>query len=228
MSLGFGTAIMQLCAIVEIQQAFPSNVVIAQTIASLGFSGGSITAGLVMPSLLSTFGWRGTMALEGAVLLNTVVLAQSYNERTSATSLSESNNAGRRYLQPLIKEMFDFSLFGNAIFSLLCIGRMCVYFSFQNIISHSPGRAISIGLSFQQGTLFLSFTSLGTFCCRPIYVLIKYLCHVSNIVTAIVCTSAGSGLLAAVAFTYSFNFLIIIYIALGMAVGTCKLQYIHT
>lgn len=75
---GVGVAIVYLCAVVEIQRTFPKNVTFAQTMASMGYSGGSVMAGITVPPLIATFGWRGTMMLTAAALLNALAFGCAF------------------------------------------------------------------------------------------------------------------------------------------------------
>ncbi len=67
----------------------------------------------------------------------------------------------RRTLGQVLKEALDFSMFRNTTFVLLCVGRVNMWFAFQTILSHTPSRAMSIGLTLQQGTMLISFFGIG-------------------------------------------------------------------
>ena len=232
---GLGNSILQLCAVVEVQQTFSSSaVVMAQMLSYIGFSLGGIVAGIIMPSLLLTFGWRGTMALEGAVMLHGLVLASAFVshyhvkvvDQYLKSDIDDSDSKKKSVNQParlrvgsVLRETCDFSLFGNVTFLMFCLGRIGVWFAFQCVYAHTPSRAVEVGMTLQQGTLFLSFVSIGTFLCRPIYAAVTHFCKVSNIISAIVCAFVSAVILMAIAFTEEFNSLIAMYIALGMSLG---------
>ena len=223
-----------LCAIVEIQQSFSKNVSFAQTMASIGYSGGSVLAGIIMPPLLLSFGWRGTMALVGATLLNSVAVAYSFRDRPKSSSLSSalsspsspdkvegsiSKQTKVSVVRSIFSEALDFSLFKNPMFALLCCARFCVWFAFHCYFSHSPSRAVSVGLTLQQGTFLLSATSIGTFSCRPVLAFVAHKWHISNIITVIIFSLISSGLMVITSFAVEFYALVAMAVINGMAVG---------
>ncbi len=116
-------------------------------------------------------------------------------------------------------------MFGNATFVLFCVGRLNIWFAMQALFSHTPSRAVAIGLTLQQGTLLLSFVSVGSFLCRLILIGVTHAANISIIAIAITCALMGAAFLAAIAFTSHYYVFVVQHVAVGMTLGITTAIY---
>lgn len=236
---------LYLAAMVQNQTTFAQNVVFAHTVASLGFSGGTALAGIIVPRLIVLLGWRGLMAMEAAVMLHTIPLSYCFiNCRVKQTqSLSlfvidetqnlthihraklKLKNAAETCLKLTVRS-FDFRLFLSGVFLTFCLARIGGCGAFYSIIAHTPGRAVHEGLSLQQGTQLVSAMSFTTFASRPLLAALTLKYHLNEVTIAAVCAPLATFVTIAVALlSDNYPVLVTLYALNGLALGNCSYYY---
>lgn len=232
---GVGVAIVYLCAVVEIQRTFPNNVTFAQTMASMGYSGGSVMAGITVPPLIATFGWRGTMMLTAAALLNALAFGCAFIRRrrpgaelekkrshsvASGHVMCASPAKATRVMGKMAREALDCSICARPKFLIFCFARFCVRFTFSASIALTPARATSVGLTLAQGTLLNSAYSVATLLFRLVFGVLTYKRQVSSLLIVIIFSASGAAFMTAIAFTTEFYSLLVCYMGCGICIGT--------
>lgn len=236
---------LYLAAMVQNQTTFSQNVVFAHTVASLGFSGGTALAGIIVPRLLVLLGWRGLMAIEAAVMLHTIPLSYCFincrmkqtqslsfvviDETQNLTQIRQSKlklkNAAEMCLKLTVRS-FDFRLFLSGIFLIFCLARIGGFGAFYSIIAHTPGRAVHEGLSLQQGTQLVSAMSFATFASRPFLAALTFKYYLNEVTIAAVCAPLAALATTAVAlFSDNYPVLVTLYALNGLALGNGGYYY---
>ena len=209
---------LYLSALVANQQTNSDNVTFAHTVASLGFTGGPMVAGFVVPVILAEFGWSGLMAIEGAMMLHALPLSYSFKvRRAQQNSRINAIGTSNKKVRSLPRDMAaSLSLFCHRTFLVHCVGRIGAQFSYLGMMSHTPGRAVYIGLTLSEGSLLLSLMSLGAVVSRIVFATILYKWpSIDNVVAAAVCAALSALVLVVITFTTSFISLAVQYALYG-------------
>ena len=215
---GAAAGMLYLSALVANQQTFSNNVTFAHIVASLGFTGGPMVAGLIVPVILAEFGWRGLMAIEAALMLHALPLSCFFIvKRTQLISRINANDASSKDFRILLRNIADnLSFFCNGKFLIYCMARIGAQFSFVGLVSHTPGRAVFIGLTLSEGSLFLSLMSFGAFVSRLVLTGILYKwASINNVLIAALSAALSALILLVITFTTSFISLAALYALYG-------------
>ena len=161
--------IVNLCCTVSIQTSFTKHRNVAQSIALMGQGVGGILAGIFLIHIISNYGWRGAMALQGAMLLNLLVLSFGFHKEPSVlpsvhkqASKAISTSSFFPCIKNYLSDALNFEIFHNTIFVLFGMSKFFFMLTLLALIAHFPGCAVAIGLSREQGMLVYVGFSIGT------------------------------------------------------------------
>ncbi|XP_021379012.1 monocarboxylate transporter 13-like [Mizuhopecten yessoensis] len=184
---GIGFGLLYLPSIVIIGTYFDKRRALATGMAVCGAGVGAFAFAPLSEFLLETYGWRGTMWIMSAIVLNGVVCSAVY--RPLETSFDRNvqkivtakyahdnfaNNCGKccqKSCSP-IKAMFDFTLLKSP--TMLMYGASCLFvmFGFFIPLNFLPVWASEVNLSSAEGAFLISFMGISNTVTR---VLIGYI-----------------------------------------------------
>ena len=181
---GIGLGMTALASIVIVQQYFTRRRPLAAGLALCGMACGLMTGGPVTQLLIDRYGWRGTLIILAGLTLHILVLAmmfrplmlQKRKRQTTMEMTVEGDNAKfatkndtdsmvtkqsacKQLCSTFAERICDFSVFGNPGFVMCLAGTFCMTQGLTSFLSHSPSRAVFLGVDKQRSSLLL--TSLG-------------------------------------------------------------------
>ena len=186
---GIGSCGLAICPVVIIQQQFDKSYAFPMGIFLwLGSLGGIVGAPLF--ELLSEYyGWRGSLLITSAMMLNTSVcglLLTPSNKQLENDSHTETDNIDDRQKGEMstdsttqlygsiqdkdktdtkgkkqLIEYFDFEILTDKMFVLYMISRMMSRGSGIVMVQDTPGRAVAIGFSTMEASVLASIMTIG-------------------------------------------------------------------
>ena len=170
---------------------------------------GNIVSGYCMGLLIETFGWRGAMCLNAALMLHSVasslllsiangkktkikrVDASKVTDRKTETATDTKCYHGKQFLSTFSLLCSDFDL---ALFSVI---RLLVTIISSGVLTHMSLRAVDNNMTLIQGTQIVGFVYVVLLISRLVTAVINLFQCINNILLAAVC-SIVSGLALAV------------------------------
>ncbi|XP_033728894.1 monocarboxylate transporter 12-like [Pecten maximus] len=155
---GFGMALLYSTSLVIVGIYFEKRRALATGIAVSGSGIGALVFAPLSEILLETYGWRGTIWLMSAVVLNTVVCGSLYRpigkqESMAAKSETTKNNC--------ILDVFDLSLLTYPVFILQTFARFLYLIGYNIPFSYLPAQGESIELSSHESALLISIIGIS-------------------------------------------------------------------
>ncbi|XP_033728814.1 monocarboxylate transporter 9-like [Pecten maximus] len=155
---GFGMALLYPTSLVIVGIYFEKRRALATGIAVSGSGIGALVFAPISEILLETYGWRGTIWLLSAVVLNTVVCGSLYRPigRQESTAVKSGIMKNKCLL-----DVFDFSLLTHPVF-LLQIFSCFLYLTGYNIpFSYLPAQGKFVELSSKESALLISIIGIS-------------------------------------------------------------------
>ena len=206
---GTAVGISGLCVIVELQQRFNKHRVQAFAAFMTAISIGNIVSGYCLGLLIETFGWRGAMCLNAALMLHSVASSlllsiasgkKTKIKRVDASKVTDGKTEtatdtkcyhGKQFLSTFSLLCSDFDL---ALFSVI---RLLVTIISSGVLTHMSLRAVDNNMTLIQGTQIVGFVYVVLLISRLVTAVINLFQCINNILLAAVC-SIVSGLALAV------------------------------
>ena len=239
--LGIGSCGLAICPVVIIQQQFDKSYAFPMGIFLwLGSLGGIIGAPLF--GLLSEYyGWRGSLLITSAMMLNTSVCGllltpskkqledyshtetdniddrQEEEMSTDSTtqlygSIQDKDKTDTEGKKQLIK-LFDFEILTDKMFLLYLISRMMSRGSGIVMFQDTPGRAVAIGFSTMEASVLASIMTIGITISRVISsILITFPCMNRKMMYCVATYMTATLILA---YTFCYD-LLSMYVVIGM------------
>ena len=174
--MGYSMAL--LASVVAVQQYFSKKRASAAGIAASGISTGALCSGPLIRWILDMYGWRGTMLIMSGIVLHGVALGMLYfplrkpktsteNLKTIANGdLSEKTSTKKQecgsMISELLRNFFDFSLFYDHRYVLVCFGTFCMNAGMMTFYQHMPSRADHYNVDKQQIAFLPMLTGIAT------------------------------------------------------------------
>ena len=181
---------INLAAVVIIQQHFNRNRTIATAIAMVGASVGQIVGPLLLEWLIQAYGWRGAMLIFGATMLHSVPCAITFTPVTSSSSAAaaaasapasssdtdtaastaaaaaKTDNNNKNSFREMMRRTFDFSILRETPFTLFCLSFFLVKFNVFGFYQHLPSRVQFLGGDKRTAALLMTVTGVLAFVSR--------------------------------------------------------------
>lgn len=164
--IGFGISCSFLATQVAIQKHFDKHRNVATSIAVCGLPIGNLISPFITNFFLDKFGWRGTLAMHSAVMLQTVAFSlvcapprnqySKNNEDNSQIQNSEST------CQKFSKYLLDLFVVKDIVFIPLIIGIMCLKMSTTTYFDHLASRAVYLGASLDSAGYMITVVCLAS------------------------------------------------------------------
>ncbi|XP_060080767.1 monocarboxylate transporter 12-like [Ylistrum balloti] len=186
---GFGMALLYPTSMIMVGMYFEKRRALANGIAVSGSGVGALVFAPISEFLLETYGWRGTLWIMSAVVLNTVVCASLYRpigeRETSASPPTNRNETGVHMNKPgsniaskcskacyILKDTFNFSLLTYPAYLLLLLLSFLYLLGYSIPFSYLPVQGASVQLSSRESALLISIIGISSTIVR---VLVGYL-----------------------------------------------------
>jgi MFS family permease len=147
-----------MCTTVIVQRHFSRNRVLASNIAMAGLSVGQILSPMIVYGLIEAYGWKWTIRLHAALLLNGVALAWlMYTPPNSPSKQTHPNKSGCEKLSDNFKGMW---LMLKQDWNLVLKSSAQLFFvvTFYTLLVHTPSRAITLGIDIKWASFLLTVT----------------------------------------------------------------------
>ncbi|XP_033729109.1 monocarboxylate transporter 12-like [Pecten maximus] len=155
---GFGMALLYPTSLVVVGMYFEKRRALATGIAVSGSGIGTLVFAPLSEILLETYGWRGTIWLMSAVVLNTVVCGSFYRpigRQESMTAKSETTKKN------CILNVFDLSLLTYPVFILHAFSGFLYSIAYNIPLSYLPAQAKFVEISSQESALLISIIGIS-------------------------------------------------------------------
>ena len=165
---------INLAAVVIIQQHFNRNRTIATAIAMVGASVGQIVGPLLLEWLIDAYGWQGAMLIFAAVMLHSVPCAMTFTPAARAQSSCKQSpdesspevSSKDKSFRGIMRKTFDFSILRETPFTLFCLSFFLVKFNVFGFYQHLPSRVQFLGGDKKTAALLMTITGMTAFVSR--------------------------------------------------------------
>ena len=196
--------ISALCIVIELQQRFDKHRVHAFALFMSTASIGSIVSSYCMGLLIETFGWRGTMFLNAAIMLHSVACSlllnlaagkQIKNKCVASSQVDEKMKAAAGTRCYHGKQLIStFSLFCRDFdLVLFCVIRLLASIAGYAVMAHMSLRAVDSNMTLVKATQIVAYVNAVLLVSRLLTAIINLFQCVNNILVAAIC-SLASGL----------------------------------
>ena len=229
LSTGVAVGIPALCITVEIQQRFNERRVIAFVILLSTANVGMIACSYAMGFLIEMFGWRGTMFINAAIMLHTIVsslllkVASGKQPKKqlppSATEATEKKTSVPVTVPTESRRHFIVDMCRNADFILFSLARLLAAIATSSSLAHMPLRSVNNGMTLVEAMEIVAFVNI-VFLLSRVITIITNIWHVANdiLVTAVCILLSGAALLLS-CLSSKYIIWIISYLTFGLLWG---------